>query len=86
MSDITKQLAHEAFIASRLAWNPKWKPGNISDVLEREMEDVFDMIVKMTIHECANVVQDGTTKGAYYAMRIEEHFDGGPGGILQFKD
>ena len=34
--------------------------------------------------ECVNAVMDGTREGDHYAMRIEQHFDNRPGGILHF--
>ena len=43
-----------------------------------------EKFAELLVLECINTVMDGTREGDYYAMRIEHHFDNGPGGILQF--
>jgi len=42
------------------------------------------VLAELLVLECINTVMDGTREGDYYAMRIEHHFDNGPGGILHF--
>ena len=39
---------------------------------------------ELIVLECVNAVMDGTKEGDHYAMRIEQHFDNGQGGILHF--
>ena len=39
---------------------------------------------ELIVLECVTAVMDGTKEGDHYAMRIEHHFDNGPGGILHF--
>ena len=41
-------------------------------------------LAELIVLECVNAVMDGTKEGDHYAMRIEHHFDSGPGGILRF--
>ena len=43
-----------------------------------------EKFAELLVLECINTVMDGTREGDYYAMRIEQHFDNGPGGILHF--
>jgi len=43
-----------------------------------------DKFAELLVLECVNAVMDGTKEGDHYAMRIEKHFDNGPGGILHF--
>lgn len=45
-----------------------------------ELEKFAELIVL----ECVNAVMDGTKEGDHYAMRIENHFDNGTGGVLHF--
>ena len=43
-----------------------------------------EKFAELIVLECINSVMDGTKEGDHYAMRIEQHFDNGPGGILHF--
>ena len=43
-----------------------------------------EKFAELLVLECVNAVMDGTKEGDHYAMRIEKHFDNGPGGILHF--
>jgi hypothetical protein len=47
----------------------------------REWQKIF---AELIVFECTNAVMDGTKEGDHYAQRIEQHFDNGQGGILQF--
>ena len=51
-----------------------------------EREEVFskEKFAELIILECINAVMDGTKEGDHYAMQIEQHFNDGPDGILQF--
>ena len=55
-------------------------PDNFISRWDQEFERLFELMV----FECVNAVMDGTKEGDHYAQRIEQHFDNGPGGILQF--
>ena len=44
----------------------------------------LEKFAELIIFECTKAVQDGTMSGDHYAQRIEQHFDNGTGGILQF--
>ena len=48
--------------------------------------DNFDKekFAELIVAECTKAVMDGTKEGDHYAMRIENHFDNGTGGILHF--
>ena len=48
--------------------------------------DNFDKekFAELIVGECTKAVMDGTKEGDHYAMRIENHFDNGTGGILHF--
>ena len=43
-----------------------------------------EKFAELLVLECVTAVMDGTKEGDHYAMRIEKHFDNGPGGILHF--
>ena len=43
-----------------------------------------EKFAELIVLECVNAVMDGTKEGDHYAMRIEQHFDNGQGGILHF--
>jgi hypothetical protein len=47
-------------------------------------ESHLQKFAELIVFECTNAVMDGTKEGDHYAMRIEQHFDNGQGGILQF--
>jgi len=49
--------------------------------------DMFNKkFAELLVLECVNAVMDGTREGDHYAMRIEQHFDNRPGGILHYGD
>ena len=54
--------------------------------MDRTNVHVIDVkkFAELLMLECVNAVMDGTKEGDHYAMRIEHHFDNGPGGILYF--
>jgi hypothetical protein len=47
-------------------------------------DDKIEKFAELLVLECVNAVMDGTKEGDHYAMRIEQHFDNGRGGILHF--
>jgi len=47
-------------------------------------KDFAKKFAELIVLECVNAVMDGTKEGDHYAMRIEQHFDNGQGGILHF--
>ena len=47
-------------------------------------DDRIEKFAELIVLECVHAVMDGTKEGDYYAMRIEQHFDNGQGGILHF--
>jgi len=60
-------------------------PAQFSGVLEDEVDEfTLEDFAELIVLECVNAVMDGTKEGDHYAMRIEQHFDNGPGGILHF--
>jgi len=72
-----------------------YKIARQADALAREIEpDLREIVLynrirdekfaELIVLECVNSVMDGTKEGDYYAMRIEQHFDNGQGGILHF--
>ena len=72
-----------------------YKLARQADALAREIEpDLREIVLynrirdeksaELLVLECVNAVMDGTKEGDHYAMRIEKHFDNGPGGILHF--
>ena len=44
----------------------------------------LEKFAELIVLECVNAVMDGTKEGDHYAMRIENHFDNGTGGVLHF--
>lgn len=58
----------------------QYKDGPLDLYTEKEMIRFAELIVL----ECVNAVMDGTKEGDHYAMRIENHFDSGTGGVLHF--
>lgn len=44
----------------------------------------IEKFAELIVLECVNAVMDGTKEGDHYAMRIENHFDSGTGGVLHF--
>ena len=78
MNERIKQLAEQAGLRfTQLMSNPMVP---IVDGKETDLEKFAELIVL----ECVNAVMDGTKEGDHYAIRIEQHFDNGPGGILHF--
>ena len=81
MNERIKELALQAGLQQRV-WNslgkelPMWQEDPDNPGLEKFAE--------LLVLECINTVIDGTREGDHYAMRIEHHFDNGPGGILHF--
>ena len=63
--------------------DPYDKLGN-GDYYSSVMVDL-ERFAEKIILECVNAVMDGTKEGDHYAMRIEQHFDDSPGGIVYFK-
>jgi len=60
-------------------------PAQFSGVLEDEVDEfTLEDFAELIVLECVNAVMDGTKEGDHYAMRIEQHFDNGPGGTLHF--
>ena len=50
-----------------------------------QIDDIRDeKFAELIVRECTKAVMDGTKEGDHYAMRIENHFDNGTGGILHF--
>ena len=47
-------------------------------------DTVSEKFAELIVLECTKAVMDGTKEGDHYAQRIENHFDNGSGGILQF--
>ncbi len=83
MNERIKQLAEQA------GGNPNYKafrgyflppPPDYIDPATVDLEKFAELLVL----ECVNAVMDGTKEGDHYAMRIEQHFDNGQGGILHF--
>ena len=49
-----------------------------------EQTKFMERFAELIVLECTKAVMDGTKEGDHYAMRIENHFDNGTGGILHF--
>ena len=78
MNERIKQLAKQAGLRfTQLMSNPMVP---VVDGKETDLEKFAELLML----ECVNAVMDGTREGDHYAMRIEQHFDNGPGGILHF--
>jgi len=78
MNERIKELAEQAGLRfTQLMSNPMVP---VVDGKETDLEKFAELLVL----ECINSVMDGTKEGDHYAMRIEHHFDNGPGGILHF--
>ena len=78
MNERIKELAEQAGLRfTQLMSNPMVP---VVDGKETDLEKFAELLVL----ECINSVMDGTKEGDHYAMRIEQHFDNGPGGILYF--
>ena len=74
MNERIRQLLNEATVGLEPDLSPQ------RTVTLNEMEKFAELLVL----ECVTAVMDGTKEGDHYAMRIEQHFDNGPGGILHF--
>ena len=79
MNKRIKQLALEAGIGFTL-----WDDSGREMIDNYTPEEQLEKFAELLVLECINAVMDGTREGDYYAMRIEHHFDNGPGGILHF--
>ena len=77
MNERIKQLAEQAEI-NRFAYN------QATMMNERVQEFDKEKFAELIVAECTKAVMDGTKEGDHYAMRIENHFDNGTGGILHF--
>jgi hypothetical protein len=75
MNERYYKLANEAWcsVNQRIGFNDAQR----RDLFEREFAELI-------VLECVNAVMDGTKEGDHYAMRIEQHFNNGQGGILHF--
>ena len=49
-----------------------------------EQTKFMEKFAELIVFECVNAVMDGTKEGDHYAQLIEQHFDNGTGGVLQF--
>ena len=54
------------------------------DELDDYAKEGIEKFAELIVLECVNAVMDGSKEGDHYAMRIEQHFDNGQGGILHF--
>jgi len=79
MNEKIKQLALEAGIGFTL-----WDDSGREMIDNYTPEEQLEKFAELLVLECINSVMDGTKEGDHYAMRIEQHFDNGPGGILHF--
>ena len=79
MNEKIKQLALEAGIGFTL-----WDDSGREMIDNYTPEEQLEKFAELLVLECINSVMDGTKEGDHYAMRIEQHFDNGPGGILYF--
>ena len=50
-----------------------------------QLSKLKEKFAELLILECVRAVMDGTKEGDHYAMRIENHFDHGEGGILRLR-
>jgi len=79
MNNRIRQLAKEHFCRT------EYDNGNIHECYEFS-ENELKEFAELLVLECVNAVMDGTREGDHYAMRIEQHFDNRPGGILHYGD
>ena len=78
MNERIKKLAEQAGLRfTQLMSNPMVP---VVDGKETDLEKFAELLML----ECVNAVMDGTREGDHYAMRIKQHFDNRPGGILHF--
>ena len=75
MNERIKELALQAM--TYVTHNPKANKLNSGDMFDEKFAELI-------VLECTKAVMDGTKEGDHYAMRIENHFDNGTGGILHF--
>jgi hypothetical protein len=62
-----------------------WDSITVQDGINDEALDKYDQnFAELIVLECVKAVMDGTKEGDHYAQRIENHFDNGSGGRLQF--
>jgi len=79
MNERIRELALEAGIGFTL-----WDDSGREMIDNYTPEEQLEKFAELLVLECINTVMDGTKEGDHYAMRIEHHFDNGPGGILHF--
>jgi len=79
MNERIRQLSKEHFCRI------EYDNGNIHECYEFS-ENELKEFAELLVLECVTAVMDGTKEGDHYAMRIEKHFDNGPGGILHYGD
>ena len=72
MNERIKQLIKQATTIEEHKWGVSY------DNFDKEK------FAELIVAECTKAVMDGTKEGDHYAMRIENHFDNGTGGILHF--
>ena len=77
MNERIRELAEQA---TSIVESPPNREGWTSSYAYFDREKFAELIVR----ECTKAVMDGTKEGDHYAMRIENHFDNGTGGILHF--
>ena len=77
MNERIRELAEQA---TSIVESPPNREGWTSSYAYFDREKFAELIVP----ECTKAVMDGTKEGDHYAMRIENHFDNGTGGILHF--
>ena len=76
------QLADQAHEESNTVYNKRLETERADSVI---FFDIFNQrFAELIVFECAKAVMDGTKEGDHYAMRIENHFDNGTGGVLHF--
>lgn len=76
MNERIKELAVQADLLIKKTNGDEFRYGNF--------DPKFQKFAELIVLECVNAVMDGTKEGDHYAMRIEQHFDNGQGGILHF--
>ena len=59
-------------------------PSTWTNLTINQLNDIKNRFAELIVREFVTAVMDGTKEGDHYAMRIEHHFDNGPGGILHF--
>ena len=78
------RLKELALQAKQSALDAMIKITDKEEALKVYSETYDTKFAELLVLECVTAVMDGTKEGDHYAMRIEKHFDDGPGGILHF--